>query len=879
MITTELYKGQGLGNQLACYITTRVLALDKGYDFGIESPHRFKGTHFMSLDFGLPVRGGKGPEGGPPLILPHTIKHYYRERKILHPVNGSDIRLYDKYLRNIPDHTKIDGLMQGEGYFAHRKDEIREWLKVSDAYDCYDYTDDNTCVINFRGGEYARHPEFFLRKEYWENAIAHMRGINPHFRFIVITDDVLTAKTFFPDFDVFHFSIGKDYSIIKNAHYLILSNSSFAWFPAWLSTSLKYCLAPKYWARHNISDGYWSLGQNITKGWNYMDRDGIVADYNACMKEWNEYKEHHKEYFAEPSIKNNFLVVSNFNNDLRWVPQYTNNYVIYDRSDTVEIGESIDKSKIKKSPNIGYNLYDYFTFIIDHYDNLPDCTIFTKGNIFPRHVLKEYFDRVINNEYFTSIEDPSMYRERWPISFRAADGGYCEINNSWYTKHHPTKYFRSYNDFMSFCFKNPTVPRYTRFSPGANYIVPKAQILKYPLTFYKNLRLFISHCPLPGEAHIIERALHTIWSSNFEINPQMLQDFDENVSLPKKDIRSILKEKLSPEAKQFIKWGINTFKNIITTLRRPFDRIEEQKRKKAWLSKLELENYRKTIKVYDTFNFFNELELLDIRLNMLDPYVDYFVLVESTTTHSGLPTQLYYQNNKHLFKKFEHKIKHIVIDKPLKDFEDVRERLTNPDLSEIDREILTNALTTDTIKGGLSFLRDFYQKEYIKKALIDLNDDDFCFISDLDEIWDPRVLIDYSKDDIYKLKQEPYMYYLNNRSNEDWSGWTGTIATKYKNIKTNCLNHIRTRGKVPHTVIKSGWHFSFLGGADRVKKKIESYGHQEINTDRVKNDIANKIANNKDIREKGLKFWIDESSLHPIILNFKEKYKNLFKNN
>jgi hypothetical protein len=177
--------------------------------------------------------GGNGPEGGPAIKLPDGIRNYYLERKIIHPITGADIRLYDTDLVNILDNTKIDGLMQDEQYILHRKEEIRTWLKVKPKFDCYDYSDENTCVINFRGGEYSRHHDFFLRKEYWQDAIAHMRAINPSFRFIVITDDVLTAKNFFPDFAVFHFSIGKDYSIIKNAYYLILSNSSFGWFPAW----------------------------------------------------------------------------------------------------------------------------------------------------------------------------------------------------------------------------------------------------------------------------------------------------------------------------------------------------------------------------------------------------------------------------------------------------------------------------------------------------------------------------------------------------------------------------------------------------------------------------------------------------------------------
>ena len=298
MITTELYNGQGFGNQLWCYVTTRVIAKDKGYDFGIKSPEKFKGSNFMNIDFGKKIFGGDGPEGDQPKSLPQGIDNYYCEKKNIHPLNGSDIRIYDKDLINIPDATKIDGCMQDEQYIIHRKNDIKEWLKVKEEHECYDFSDDNICIINFRGSEYVNDKFFFLPPKYWKNAIDNMLKINEHFIFVVITEDPVTAKKFFPNFDVFHFSITKDYVIIKNAHYLILSNSSFAWFPAWLSKNLKYCIAPKYWGRHNISDGYWSLGYNITTDWIYQDRKGNLQNYATCLKELKTYMENNRDIYS-----------------------------------------------------------------------------------------------------------------------------------------------------------------------------------------------------------------------------------------------------------------------------------------------------------------------------------------------------------------------------------------------------------------------------------------------------------------------------------------------------------------------------------------------------------------------------------------------------
>ena len=526
MIVTELYDGQGFGNQLFCYITTRVIALDKNLSFGIMSPEKFKGSGFLHIDFGEKVIDGIGPEGGPPRKLPHGIQYYYNERKIAHPENGADIRVFDANLSGVPDNTKIDGLMQDENYFKHRKSEIKTWLQVEPEQDCTDYSNERTCIINFRGGEYVYYPELFLPKKYWENAIQHMSKLNSKMRFVVITDDVTNAKKFFPNFPIHHFSITKDYAIIKNAYYLILSNSSFAWFPAWLNENVKTCIAPKYWARHNTSDGFWSCSYNITAGWLYLDKTGKIFTYRESSEELKKFINSKKSIFKQHRIKSNYLVVSNYYNDLSWVADYTNSYTIYDQSSDPVYPTSLKIEQVIKSTHAGHNIKDYCTFIIDNYDSLPDCTIFATGNIFPRHVSREYFNKIVNTGRFTPIEDPQRHKEEWPVTSFSADGGYREINNSWYLNVNnipQLKYFSSLNNFLCFCFVDPVLPRYVRFSPGANYIIPKNVLLQYPKVFYENLRTFVSYAPdhVPGESYIIERAFYTIFTAEYKLNDVM----------------------------------------------------------------------------------------------------------------------------------------------------------------------------------------------------------------------------------------------------------------------------------------------------------------------------------------------------------------------
>lgn len=261
MLVTPLYNGQGVGNQLANYVTIRCLALDKGYAFGVQYPERFKCKDFMKVYMGEPVVGGfYSTEGQKPEVLPLGMRRWYKE-------TSSD---YDPEIKNLPDHTVIHGNLQGVEYFAHRLNEVRDWLAVEPLQ-----MGVNTCVINFRGGEYKYVPDFFLPQSYWDNAIAEMLKTNPNMKFEVHTDDVEEARKFFPNYPITH-DVGINWRSIRYATYLILSNSSFAILPALLNTDVRRIIAPRYFARHN--KGYWFLEQNYIKGWDWLDKDNKIYD-------------------------------------------------------------------------------------------------------------------------------------------------------------------------------------------------------------------------------------------------------------------------------------------------------------------------------------------------------------------------------------------------------------------------------------------------------------------------------------------------------------------------------------------------------------------------------------------------------------------------
>lgn len=257
MIATPFYNGQGLGNQLANYVTVRTLAIDNGFDFGVQFPERFKGAHFMNLDMGLPVLNGVTLiEGGTPEVLPDGFTKYYREAFI---DNGD----YDPEIAKMGDNTLIHGNLQGIEYFKHRKAEIREWLKVQPLD-----MEKNVCVINFRGGEYKWVKDFFLPHSYWGKAIEMMIEERPDMQFEVHTDDKEEAKKFFPDFPIYS-DIELNWRSLRYCHYAILSNSSFAILPVWLNDNVKKVIAPHGFGRYNT--GQWLLKQNYIPEWTWIN--------------------------------------------------------------------------------------------------------------------------------------------------------------------------------------------------------------------------------------------------------------------------------------------------------------------------------------------------------------------------------------------------------------------------------------------------------------------------------------------------------------------------------------------------------------------------------------------------------------------------------
>lgn len=293
MITTLLTGN--FGNNLAGIISSKCIAKDLGYEWGVNPSPKYDyhngmvQTYFLDIDYG---------------IVPNNIHHEYYEKEIRYNHNGDnvDVRIFDKDVYNIKDNTVLlGGCWQSYSYFKNHLSDIKNWIKIKKEYS-EDYErrmlenniilDKNTCVINFRGGEYRGYCNLIIRPKYYHDCMNIMLEQNSHMKFIIITDDVNCANHFIPGVPAYHFDIGMDYYIINQANYVILSNSSFPIFSAILNDNAKRILAPKYWARHNVSTGYWAIGDQYYPQFDYVDRDGKIQKYIDVKYEaetWRKY--------------------------------------------------------------------------------------------------------------------------------------------------------------------------------------------------------------------------------------------------------------------------------------------------------------------------------------------------------------------------------------------------------------------------------------------------------------------------------------------------------------------------------------------------------------------------------------------------------------
>lgn len=278
--------------------------------------------------------------------------------------------------------------------------------------------------------------------------------------------------------------------------------------------------------------------------------------------------------------------------------------------------------------------------------------------------------------------------------------------------------------------------------------------------------------------------------------------------------------------------------------------------------------------IYDTFLFFNEFELLELRLRELAGVVDRFVVVESPRTHSNQPKPLWFAGNRERFREFDSQIIHVVVD-------------DDP-----------TALAAWTPAGRSRFAIEDHDRRSMSRGLKGCRPDDVILTGDVDEIpraaslrsavdrlrfqdsalsrlwsaflrqpvfvnharnlyrkWHPRVTV---------FEHRMYYYFLNCACvNRPW--WPGTRMAFYRDF-TSGYDLRRWGGR---RVPDAGWHFSFMGGIDRIRAKIAAYAHQEYNRPEFTDpaEIARRIGPGKDLFGDGTELqWVDVDESFPSLV-------------
>ncbi len=275
--------------------------------------------------------------------------------------------------------------------------------------------------------------------------------------------------------------------------------------------------------------------------------------------------------------------------------------------------------------------------------------------------------------------------------------------------------------------------------------------------------------------------------------------------------------------------------------------------------------------IYDCIPFFNELDILNLRLHILDPIVDQFIIEEATVTFSGQPKELCFEKNKDMFREFLPKIEYIVVDNSPAD-------------------------TT-------THLRDKFQKNALVKGLAKAGDEDMILLSDVDEIPNPEVIrkiaADFDPDKVYHLAQRMFYCFINM---EEMSGnllsitgefpgvkrrlWLGTKVFSKRSIPEGGIIELREAGVTAANAVRvadGGWHFGYMGSrreadvSKRIGTKVVAAAHQEYNDEDTLKEAMDRLILGQDIFGRDARFErVEVDETYPEYLRAHiEEYRHL----
>jgi hypothetical protein len=258
------------------------------------------------------------------------------------------------------------------------------------------------------------------------------------------------------------------------------------------------------------------------------------------------------------------------------------------------------------------------------------------------------------------------------------------------------------------------------------------------------------------------------------------------------------------------------------------------------------------MKIFDCFIFNHEVELLEIRMNILNDYVDKFVITEGDVTFSGLSKESHFLNNKDRFAKWEDKI--------------ILNQITIP-------------------KCESPWHREIYSRNSMVRPEI-FSDEDLILMSDGDEIPNPEVIKHASEwvsdDTHFTFEQSCYAYWVNNLYSNKWFG---SRASTYKYVKNTTVDDIRegteNENNISGSIITNGgWHFTYLGNEDHIRQKINSFCDRHFDIPEVTENISKNLESGKDVLNRSHISYrrVDlDDSFPQYIINNQEKYSHLIR--
>lgn len=276
--------------------------------------------------------------------------------------------------------------------------------------------------------------------------------------------------------------------------------------------------------------------------------------------------------------------------------------------------------------------------------------------------------------------------------------------------------------------------------------------------------------------------------------------------------------------------------------------------------------------IYDCIPFFNELDILKLRMHIMSPYVDKFVIEEAAVTFSGEPKPMIFAENRELFNEFEDKILYVAVEDSPADIKTTHER-------------------------------DKFQKNQLIRALDNCRPEDIIIFSDVDEIPNPdalkEIIENFDPSKIYHLAQRMFYCFLNMEEisgnllsiTGEFSGvskkqWLGTKVCSFGALPKEgivCLREVSPDNPASVRVADGGWHFGYMGGngetnvARRISDKVQAAAHQEYNESRYLKEAVDRLLCGEDIFGRNAKFIrveIDET--YPDYLRaHKEEYSYL----